>query len=43
MVHLDAWMFMTTFALSIAVSLLAGSLPAFRASRVAPALQLKAQ
>ena len=39
--HLDAPMFATTFALSIAVSLLAGALPAWRASRVAPALQLK--
>jgi putative ABC transport system permease protein len=43
MVHLDLLMFMTTFALAIAVSLLAGALPAFRASRVAPALQLKTQ
>ncbi|GLQ92312.1 ABC transporter permease [Dyella acidisoli] len=43
MVHLDVLMFATTFALSIAVSLLAGALPAFRASRVAPALQLKTQ
>jgi putative ABC transport system permease protein len=43
MVHLDVVMFATTFALSIAVSLLAGALPAFRASRVAPALQLKMQ
>lgn len=43
MVHLDVAMFATTFALSVAVSLLAGALPAFRASRVAPALQLKMQ
>ncbi|RUL71427.1 ABC transporter permease [Dyella choica] len=43
MVHLDEWMFLTTFVLSLAVSLLAGTLPAFRASRIAPALQLKAQ
>ncbi|MGA9335546.1 MAG: ABC transporter permease [Rudaea sp.] len=41
LVHLDAWMFMVTFALAIATSLLAGVLPALRASRVAPALQLK--
>jgi putative ABC transport system permease protein len=39
--HLDATMFLTTFALAVAVSLLAGALPALRASRVAPALQLK--
>jgi putative ABC transport system permease protein len=34
-------MFATTFALAIAASLLAGLLPALRASRVAPGLQLK--
>jgi putative ABC transport system permease protein len=39
--HLDLGMFGTTFALAIAASLLAGLLPALRASRVAPALQLK--
>jgi putative ABC transport system permease protein len=39
--HLDPGMFGTTFALAIAASLLAGLLPALRASRVAPALQLK--
>ncbi|HET8898143.1 MAG TPA: ABC transporter permease [Rhodanobacteraceae bacterium] len=39
--HLDASMFFTTFALAVAVSLLAGALPALRASRVAPGLQLK--
>lgn len=39
--HLDAGMFLVTFALAIAASLLAGLLPALRASRVAPALQLK--
>lgn len=43
MVHLDVSMFATTFALSMVVSVLAGALPAFRASRVAPALQLKTQ
>jgi putative ABC transport system permease protein len=41
MAHLDIGMFALTFALAIATSLLAGALPAFRASRVAPALQLK--
>jgi putative ABC transport system permease protein len=43
MVHLDVIMFMVTFVLAIATSLLAGALPALRASRVAPASQLKAQ
>ena len=41
LVHLDLSMFLWTFAVSIAATLLAGLLPAFRASRVAPALQLK--
>jgi len=41
LVNLDVAMFFVTFALAIAVSLLAGALPAFRASRIAPALQLK--
>ena len=41
LVHLDVAMFVATFALAAAVSLLAGALPALRASRVAPALQLK--
>ena len=41
MAHLDGGMFALTFVLSILVSLLAGALPAMRASRVAPALQLK--
>lgn len=40
-IHLDVSMFLTTFALSICVSLLAGLLPALRASLVEPALQLK--
>lgn len=40
-IHLDVSMFLTTFALSIGVSLLAGLLPALRASLVEPALQLK--
>jgi putative ABC transport system permease protein len=41
MVHLDLGMFLVTFALAVATSLLAGLLPAMLASRVAPALQLK--
>jgi len=40
-VQMDVSMFFTTFLLAIGVSLLAGALPAFRASRIAPALQLK--
>ncbi|GAA0887893.1 ABC transporter permease [Rhodanobacter soli] len=40
-IHLDLPMFLTTFVLAIATSLLAGLLPAVRASRVVPALQLK--
>ena len=39
--HLDVSMFFVTFALAVAVSLVAGALPALRASRVAPGLQLK--
>ncbi|HJU09179.1 MAG TPA: ABC transporter permease [Rhodanobacteraceae bacterium] len=39
--HLDAGMFVLTFVLSVAASLLAGALPALRASRIAPGLQLK--
>ncbi|MGH8148195.1 MAG: ABC transporter permease [Rhodanobacteraceae bacterium] len=41
LVHMDVSMFIVTFALAVAVSLLAGALPALRASRIAPALQLK--
>jgi putative ABC transport system permease protein len=41
LVHLDATMFATTFVLAVLVSLLAGALPALRASRITPALQLK--
>lgn len=41
LVHLDVSMFLVTFACAVAASLLAGVLPALRASRVAPALQLK--
>ncbi|HEY4291475.1 ABC transporter permease [Luteibacter sp.] len=40
-IHLDMSMFLTTFALSVGVSLVAGMLPALRASLVEPALQLK--
>ncbi|HKR75882.1 MAG TPA: ABC transporter permease [Rhodanobacter sp.] len=39
--HLDPAMLLVTFALAIGASLLAGLLPAWRASKVAPALQLK--
>ena len=42
LVHLDVSMFLVTFVVAISVSLLAGALPALRASRIAPALQLKA-
>lgn len=41
--HLDLPMLLLTFALAIAASLLAGLLPAWRAMRVPPALQLKSQ
>jgi putative ABC transport system permease protein len=41
LVHLDMRMFLATFALAIGASLLAGVLPAIRASRTAPGLQLK--
>ena len=41
LVHLDVSMFIVTFAMAIAASLLAGLLPALRASRVSPGLQLK--
>ncbi|HEU4858031.1 MAG TPA: FtsX-like permease family protein, partial [Rhodanobacteraceae bacterium] len=41
LVHMDVSMFVVTFVLAVAVSLMAGALPALRASRVAPALQLK--
>jgi putative ABC transport system permease protein len=39
--HLDVPMFVTTFALAIAASLLAGVLPAWRACHIPPAIQLK--
>jgi len=41
LVRMDVSMFLATFVLAVAVSLLAGALPALRASRIAPALQLK--
>jgi putative ABC transport system permease protein len=40
---MDLSMLALTVLLAIAGSVLAGMLPAWRASRVAPALQLKAQ
>jgi putative ABC transport system permease protein len=40
-VHLDVAMFLVTFLISVGASLLAGLLPAARASLVEPALQLK--
>ena len=39
--HLDPMMLSVTFVLAIGASLLAGLLPAWRACRIAPALQLK--
>ncbi|TMN19040.1 ABC transporter permease [Pseudoxanthomonas sp. X-1] len=42
LVHLDVPMFLLTFALAVFASILAGLLPALRASRIAPAMQLKA-
>ena len=39
--HLDGGMFLVTFVLAVLVSVIAGALPAMRASRVPPALQLK--
>jgi putative ABC transport system permease protein len=41
--HLDGGMLALTFVLAIGASLLAGLLPAWRAMRVPPALQLKSQ
>jgi putative ABC transport system permease protein len=41
--HLDLTMFAATFGLALIASLLAGILPTWRASKVTPALQLKAQ
>lgn len=41
--HLDPVMLLTTFALAIVASLFAGTLPAWRACQVTPAIQLKTQ
>ena len=41
LVHMDTAMFALTFVLAVVTSLLAGLLPALRASRMAPGLQLK--
>ncbi|HEV8695336.1 MAG TPA: ABC transporter permease [Lysobacter sp.] len=41
--HLDATMLLTTFAIAVSSSLLAGLLPAWRACQVTPAIQLKSQ
>ncbi|MGN2252747.1 ABC transporter permease [Frateuria sp. GZRe12] len=41
LVHLDAGMFLATFVLAVLAALLAGLVPALRASRVTPGLQLK--
>ena len=43
LVHLDTPMFAATFVLALAASLVAGVFPAARASRIAPAMQLKTQ
>ncbi|MGH8423616.1 MAG: hypothetical protein ACRER3_14895, partial [Pseudomonas fluorescens] len=40
-VHLDVVMFVATFILSLAASLLAGAIPAYRASSIQPIAQLK--
>jgi len=41
--HMDATTLWLTFVLAVAVSVLAGLLPAWRAMQVPPALQLKSQ
>jgi putative ABC transport system permease protein len=43
LVQLDVTMFVTTFALAIASSILAGAIPAWRVCKVSPAFQLKEQ
>lgn len=41
LVHLDVSMFLATFGLSLGFSLVAGAIPAYRASSVQPVVQLK--
>jgi putative ABC transport system permease protein len=41
--HLDAVMLLTTFALALLASVLAGLVPAWHACQVTPAVQLKSQ
>ena len=41
--HLDPLMLLTTFALAVGASLLAGVIPAWQAMQVTPAMQLKSQ
>lgn len=41
--HLDVPMLLTTFALAVTASILAGVLPAWRAMQITPAIQLKTQ
>ena len=41
--HLDVPMLLTTFALAVTATLLAGVLPAWRAMQITPAIQLKTQ
>ncbi|KAF1712590.1 ABC transporter ATP-binding protein [Pseudoxanthomonas kalamensis DSM 18571] len=41
--HLDPWMLLATFAVTVVASLLAGVLPAWRAMQITPAVQLKSQ
>jgi putative ABC transport system permease protein len=41
--HLDLTMLVVTFAVSVGATVAAGVLPAWRACRIAPALQLKSQ
>ncbi len=42
MIGMNLWSFLLTFAAAIACSVVAGVFPAMRASRIAPAMQLKA-
>ncbi|PZP81972.1 MAG: ABC transporter ATP-binding protein, partial [Stenotrophomonas maltophilia] len=41
LIHLDPAMFMATFGLSLLASLVAGAIPAYRASSIQPVAQLK--